>query len=127
MSMSNYLENKILNHIANKEVYTAPEKCYMALLTSSSTDETIGEEVVALDYSRKPIVFETSTEGILTNSTDIVFDIASENWGTLTSVAIYDAETDGNPLFYADLTAPQEVLQDNQIIFKTGKLTIALD
>lgn len=127
MSMTNYLENKILNHIANKEVYTAPDKCYMALLTSSSTDEAIGEEVVASDYSRKPIVFETSTDGILTNATDVVFEIATESWGTLTSVAIYDAETDGNPLFYTDLAVPQEVLQDNQIIFKTGKLTIALD
>ena len=59
MSMSNYLENKVLNHICGNGEYTAPRKCYMALLTSSSTDETAGTEVVGAGYSRKSITFCT--------------------------------------------------------------------
>lgn len=127
MSMSNYLENKVLNHIAGIESYTAPIKCYMALLTSSSTDESTGTEINALGYIRKPITFDASVDGVIKNLSDIVFDVAEENWGVITSVAVFDSETEGNMLFYADLSNPQEVLLDNQMIFKAGKLTISLD
>ena len=127
MSMSNYLENKVLNHICGNGEYTAPRKCYMALLTSSSTDETAGTEVVGAGYSRKSITFDGSVDGVVKKLSDIVFDVAEEDWGVITSVAVFDAETDGNMLFYADLSNSQEVTQDNQMIFKAGKLTISLD
>lgn len=127
MSMSNYLENKVLNHIANKEVFTAPTNMYLALLTSSSNEDTAGTEVVASSYSRQAITFDNSTVGELKNSSDIVFDVATESWGSITSVAIFDDASAGNMLFYSDLAHAQNIDIDNQVVFKIGKLSITLD
>lgn len=127
MSMSNYLENKVLNHIANKEAFVAPENMYLALLTASSTEDTAGTEVISESYTRQAITFDTATEGVIKNSADITFDIATESWGIITSVAVFDAENAGNMLFYSDLGHPQTIDVDNQVVFKIGKLSITLD
>ena len=127
MSMTNYLENKVLDHITGKTAFTAPTKLYLALLSTSSTEDAIGTELTTASYTRKPVTFDTATNGVITNATDIVFDVATEAWGTIPAIAVYDAETAGNALFYGDLTVSTEVSIDNQFIIKAGKLTITLD
>lgn len=127
MSMSNFMENKVLNHISNLEAYVAPENMFLALLTTSSNEDEAGTEVVSDSYSRQTITFEKATEGVLKNKADITYDVASEEWGTIISVAVFDAKTEGNMLFYADLEHPQAVGIDNQVVFKVGKLSITLD
>ena len=43
MAISNYLENKILNHTLNNVPYTQPEVVYLALFKSDPTDDNIGD------------------------------------------------------------------------------------
>lgn len=127
MSMTNYLEDKVLNHITGNTVFTPPSKLYIALLTAPSNDLTAGTEVVGASYKRKEVIFRASTSGTIRNNADVVFDIATESWGTVTDVAIFDALTGGNLLFYTTLSSPQNIVVDNQLIFKVDKLSITLD
>ena len=128
MSMTNYLEDKVLNHIAKKSTYTAPNKLYLALFTElTNGEEGTAVEVQADSYSRAAISFATAVDGVLMNDTDTNFPVAKEEWGTITAVGVYDALTNGNMLFYTTLTSEQNIVVDNQLIFKTGKLTITLD
>lgn len=128
MSMSNFLENKILNHIANIETYTPPVKLYASLLTDVIDGETGQVSELSFDsYNRAPISFKRSENGVIENDTDVNFPIALENWGIVKAIAIFDAVQDGNMLFYTTLENEQNIAIDNQLIFKTGKLTISLD
>ena len=127
MSMSNFLEDKILNHITGLESYTPTGNLYVGLLTSATTDELQGEEVVAGSYERIKATFTMSSEGTILNDIDVVFPIATENWGIINDIAIFDDAVGGNLLFYTALATPAEILQDSQIIFKASKLTITLD
>ena len=42
MSFSNYLEDKVLNHVFGGSAYTAPTTLYIALLTSAPDDTSTG-------------------------------------------------------------------------------------
>lgn len=128
MSMSNYLESKVLNHICGKSNYTAPPVLYAGLLTELiDGEEGQATEIAEASYERAGISFGVAENGVIENDTDVNFAVAKEVWGVVKAVAIYDAKTNGNMLFYTNLETEQNVIVDNQLIFKTGKLTITLD
>lgn len=84
--MSNYLKNKVLTeNLKNIEVYVALFNNDVELTTAS--------------YTRQTVTFTDVTGGQLSNSTDILFPIATEPWGDITHVGLYDANTAGNLLF----------------------------
>lgn len=128
MAMSDFLENALLKHITNKEIYTPPVNLYIGLYTDIEDGET-GKitEVMGASYNRVKVVFGEPINGAMMNTEDVVFNIATEDWGIVKGVAIYDDIAAGNLLFYSNLTSSQAVNIDNQIIFKIGKLSIAMD
>ena len=83
--MTDYLKNKVL-------VDNLSSNAYIALFTDNG-------EVNATSYKRMPATFITPVEGQTSNSADILFPIATEAWGTITSVGIFDASATGNLLF----------------------------
>lgn len=83
-NMTVYLKNKVLN----QEL----QGVYVALL-----NEDI--EVDKVSYKRQLASFTVATEGQTSNNADILFPIASEIWGPITHIAIYDSITLGNQLF----------------------------
>lgn len=128
MSMSNYLENKVLNHICGNSNYTAPPVLYAGLLTELiDGEEGQATEIAENSYERAGISFGIAEDGVISNDTDVDFPVAEEEWGTVKAVAIYDSKTNGSMLFYTNLETEQNIIVDNQLIFKTGKLTISLD
>ncbi|WP_420798413.1 phage tail fiber protein [Lysinibacillus parviboronicapiens] len=50
----------------------------------------------AASYSRQSVAFATPTDGQISNSADVLFPIASESWGDISHIGIYDAKTAGN-------------------------------
>lgn len=125
MSMSDYLEDKILTHIAGKGEYTPPTTMKVALCTSAPSDSGIAGEVSESSYERQEVTFAASSGGVMSNEGDVVFPIAEEAWGTITHIAILDESE--NLLFHSALTREQVVNIDNQLIFKTGKIKVQLD
>lgn len=46
MAKSDYLENKILDHVLNNTSYTSPTTVYFALFTSNPAEDGSGSEVL---------------------------------------------------------------------------------
>ena len=127
MAISNYLENKILNHTLNNVPYTQPEVVYLALFKSDPTDDNIGEEVNGNGYTRKPISFCEPSNGSISNSVAITMPVATGDWGTITHVGIMDNLINGNLLYYGQLDIHQNIQSNNQLFIDINQLTITLD
>lgn len=125
--MSNYLENKILDHVLKNTSYTSPTTVYLGLYTTDPTDAGSGTEVSGGSYARQPISFATASSGSSASSADITFPQATASWGTVAYVGILDQLTTGNLLFHTALTTSKAI--DTGDIFKitTGNLTVAID
>lgn len=126
MSMSDYLENKILDHIRGT-AYTSPTNLYLALFTSDPGENGAGTEVSGGSYARKIVTFNAAASGSMSNSADVLFDVATANWGTISHVAVYDALTAGNLLFSGPLTTAKTINNTDQLKIIAGDLAISLD
>ncbi|MCS5501930.1 hypothetical protein NY607_12415 [Lysinibacillus sp. A4] len=84
--MTVYLKNKVLTD----NLRTLP--VFVALFVGDT-------EVSATGYVRQPVVFATPTDGQTSNDVEILFPIATENWGDISHIGISDASTGGNLLF----------------------------
>ena len=130
-AMSNFLEEAILNGTLRNITYSAPDNVYLALYTSNPTDSDTGTEVSGGAYARQQVNFTspTQTEGRATveNDAELEFDIATEDWGTITHMGIRDSETDGNLLYYGELQNSKTIDQGDQFRVQAGDLVIDLD
>ena len=70
----------------------------------------------------------TGTGGTTSNNAAITFAAPTANWGIIGAVAVYDALTTGNLLFWAPLTVPKTVNNgDAAPSFAISALTIQMD
>jgi len=127
--MSNYLENALLNAVLRNTAYTSPTTVYLALYTSDPSDSDLGSEVSVsgTGYARQEISLTAPSDGVTSNSADILFPIALSSWGVVTHIGIRDALTNGNLLFYGAISIAKTVSTADQFTIKTGNLTISLD
>lgn len=145
-SMSNYLENKILDHIFRATSYSQPSTIAIALCTAAPSDSSTGStitEVSGGSYARVDLSApanatwngthgnttgaSSGTDGTIENASTITFPTASADWGTVTHVAICDATTNGNLLFYGALTVSKVVSNGDTFTFQASQLSIQID
>jgi hypothetical protein len=125
--LSNYLENKLLDHVLRNESYTSPTTVYVGLYTSDPGDDNSGTEVSGGSYARQILNVTTATGGIVTSSADVTFPQATAQWGTISHIGLLDAITSGNLLMHTALTTSKTVDADDVIKINTGSLTVQLD
>ena len=130
-AMSDYLEAKLLNLTLRATAYTAPAAVYVALHTADPTDAATATEVSGNGYARKQATFGAPvTNGAnqeCSNSQEVIFDVATASWGTITHASIWDAVSAGNMLYSTALSANTAVGQNNQFKFAVGALKVSLD
>ena len=124
---SNYLENKILDHVLRASSFSQPAALYVALYTSDPGDGDSGTEVSGGGYSRVSASFGAASNGTSSSSAAVEFPIATSSWGTIVSVGIRDASTGGNLLFYGPLTTSVTINTNETLRFPAGNLTISID
>jgi hypothetical protein len=124
---SDYLENKILDHVLKNVSYTSPTTVYVGLYTAAPTDTTSGTEVSGGSYARQSLSVTTASAGITTSSADVTFPQATANWGTVSHIAILDALTSGNLLMYTPLTTSKTIETGDILKVSSGNLTVTLD
>lgn len=124
---TNYLENKILDHVLKNVSYTSPTTAYVGLFTAAPTDTTSGTEVSGGSYARQVLSVTTASNGITTSSADVTFPQATANWGTISHIAILDALTSGNMLMYTPLTTSKTIDSGDILKISSGNLTVTLD
>ena len=133
---SDYLENKVLDHVLTATAFTQPTVRYLALFTNTSGNAaanleagTLTDEVTtsASAYIRKAVTFDAASGGASATNATVTFDTATANWGNITHVAVMDAETSGNVLFHGAVTTPKTIETGDTFQVSSGNLTISLD
>jgi hypothetical protein len=124
---SNYLENKILDHVLKNVSYTSPTTVYVGLFTTDPTDAGTGTEVSGGSYARQALSVTTASGGIVTSSADVTFPQATANWGTISHIGILDALTSGNLLMHTPLTTSKTIENGDILKISSGNLTVTLD
>jgi hypothetical protein len=125
---SDYLEDKVLEHVFGGNAYSAPSTLYVALYTVAPTDTGGGTEVSGGAYARQTAAFTVSGTNPTqaSNSAAIEYPTATANYGTVVAVGIFDALTSGNLLAYANLTASKVVSTGDVFRFNAGDLDVTL-
>lgn len=124
---SDYLEAKILDHVLQGGTmnYVAPPAVYVALHQADPGDDGLGFEFSGMSYVRKLVTFTTS-------SSESVHNVETLYWTNLPAaelqwIVLYDAETDGNPLFLGALLEPKGINSGDSFTINPGALDISLD
>ena len=125
---SDYLEDKVLNHVFGGNAFTAPSTLHVALYTVAPTDTGGGTEVSGGGYTRKTATFTVSGTNPTqaSNTAAIEYPTATANYGTVVAVGIFDASSSGNLLAYANLTSSKVVSTGDVFRFNAGELDVTL-
>ena len=111
--VSTYLARALLGHVLKITTYTPPTHIWAALFNNNPGDAVTGTEKSSTPdpgYARKAAdvwnVAAAATDDA-DNDGALAFAAATANWtGKATHVALFDAETVGNMLFYGEITDP---------------------
>ena len=126
---TDYLEDKVLDHVFGGTAYTAPSTLYVGLFTAAPSDTGGGTEVSGGSYARKSMPDMTisgTSPTQATNGAAVEFVTATGSWGTITHVGIFDASSSGNLLCWAALSASKVVASGDVIRFDQGDLDVTL-
>jgi hypothetical protein len=126
MSFSNYLENKVLEHVLGGNAYSAPATLYLALFTTNPGEDGTGTEVSGTSYARQTVAF-TVVNNTATNTLAVEFPTAGGSWGTVSHVGIYDALTSGNLMVYAALSQSKVIETNDVFRVPASDLSVTLD
>lgn len=128
-SFTNYTENLVLTWLLTSGSATRPTAWYVGLFTAAPSDAGGGTEVSGSGYVRKATgtITVSGTDTTATNSAAIEFDPASGgNWGNITHAAIFDAETSGNMIAWAQLTTARTINDGDVFRIPATSLTVTL-
>lgn len=124
-NLSNYLENKLLDHFLGTAAYTMPTTVYVALYTVVPTDAGGGTQVTGGSYARQTAVFSAAASGTTSNTANI--DFAGMPAATTVAIGVFDAITAGNLLLWGTLTANKTTDAGDTLRIATGDLDISID
>ena len=140
---TNYLEDKIINHLFGDDTgasgadhYTAPTTWYVGLQTAAPSDSAAGTEVSGGAYARQSVAWTLASGGTAeaSNTASLTWASATTDWGTVTHAGVYDALTGGNLVAFETLTKTDFSTANPKVvntgdIFKidAGNLKIQLD
>ena len=124
-NLSNYLENKVLDHIMGTTTYTKPSAVYVALYTAAPSDTGGGTEVTGGSYARQTATFSAAASGATSNSANIDFVVMPAC--TVVAIGIFDALTTGNLLVWGTLSTNKSLDAGDTLRIATGDLDISLD
>ncbi len=130
MSFSDYLENKVLDHVFGKTAYTMPT-VYVGLSTADPLDSGAGlAEPTGGAYARVATTgadWNAAAAGAISNANALTFAQATGSWGTVTHFALFDAATLGNMLASGALTTAKAVGSGDTVKFDIGQLSATLN
>jgi hypothetical protein len=151
---SNYLELEVLDHVLGEGArnFTSPAALHVALFTGtagtvltaleSGTNSTSGTgnwgyyeaTTSGTAYARQTVNFATAASGSSASNSTVTFPVATANYdsttgslgATVTCIAVVDAATSGNVLFFGQLTTSKTVSSGDQFTVSSGNLTVSL-
>lgn len=131
-SFCDFLENEVLDHVFGAATYTAPATLYFGLSTTTITDaggnitEPSGGAYARVAVTNNATNFPAASGGAKSNGTEIVFPVATANWGTITDAFIADAASAGNILAAGALTTSKVVNTNDTFKFAVNDVDFTL-
>lgn len=122
---TDYFENAIIETMRATNITAAA--AYVALFTTATADDGSGTEVSGGSYVRQLVGLSAASGGASSNAADITFPTATANWGTITHVALYDAESGGNMLMHSILDASKVVNDGDTFKFNAGDVDVTIE
>jgi hypothetical protein len=124
-NISDYLENKLLDHFLGTTSYTMPSTIYVGLYTVAPNDAGGGTEVVGGSYARKTATFTSASGGASSNTSNI--DFTNMPACTVVAIGVHDALTSGNLLVWGTLASNKALDAGDTLRISTGDLDISID
>jgi hypothetical protein len=124
MPISNYLANAVINATVRNTTYTSPATVYAALYTTNNSPSAAGTELTGSGYSRQTITFNAPSAGATASNVSVTFT-ASANWTPVTSIAIVDASSGGNVLWYKNISS-QVINSGQSLTLTSGNITLTV-
>lgn len=123
MSISNYLENELLDAVFNADSFSVAN-VYVKLHTGDPGEA--GTSNAAGETTRKQATFDAAASGALANDNLIEWTNVSTT-ETYSHISLWDASTAGNCLWTGALTASKAVTAGDTFRIPIGDLDITLD
>jgi len=124
-NLTNYLENKLIDHFLGTTSYSMPADVYIALFTVAPSDAGGGTEVTGGSYARQIATFTAASSGATSNDSNV--DFTGMPAATTVAIGIFDALTSGNMLLYGTLTTNKTTDAGDTLRIATGDLDISID
>ena len=151
-ALSDYLETGLLNHVFRGQTFSKPRVC-IALCSGVPKDSDTGSTIPELpsgitgftastNYRRLDLGESVNQgdiywkhdpdnisagSGVISNSGQLVFSTALQDWGWVSGIAIVDHPThgSGNLLMHAQLDNPRIIYTGDNVKFDFGTLEIS--
>lgn len=124
MPKSTFTANNAINSVYRNTPYTPPGTVYLALYTVMPTVAGGGTEVSGGNYTRQAVTVGVPTSGVSSNTVDVLFPVATLDWGTLLGYGYLDAISGGNLLSFAPFGASRTILSGDVVRLPAGQLII---
>ena len=129
---SQYLQQKVLDHVLKTAVYTPPTNIYVALFTAAPSDTGGGTEVTGGSYARVACnawdAATAASPSLAQNTGAVNFATPSAGWGLVTHFALFDAISGGtNLLGWGALGTPKTINSGDAVSFSAGALDVTQD
>ena len=106
---TNYLKNKMIDHMLRGVAWTPPSTLYVALYTTNPTPADSATEVSGGSYARQSITLAAEVSGATENTNLITFPAATVSWGSIAYYVIKDASSGGNGLIFGAFTSAKTI------------------
>lgn len=133
-SFTDYLENKLLDHVFGGGDYSRATTLYIGLSTTAITDaggnvtEPTGGGYSRVEVTNNATNFPAASGGEKSNGTAIEFPIPSDNWGTVTHFFISESSSGTSSIIgYGTLAIPKTINSGDLVSFAVGSLEIMID
>lgn len=130
MSLSDYLENALVNWLRGTAFPAAPATLYAALVTVNQGEANIANEVSGGSYARQPVTLgappaSSAGAATVTNTTQVAFPAMPA--ATEVGVVLMDAAVGGNALAYDNSMADVTQAAGQRVVFDPGALSFGVD
>ncbi len=125
------MAHKIIDHMLRGQAYTPPSSVYVALFhdphESDLTAGVLTDELSGGAYMRKEVLLSPGSSRITSNTNNVNFDIATDDWDNATHFALADAESGGNLLLWGELSIVLSVVTGQILNFPIGNIGIEIE
>lgn len=120
-NLSDYAENKVLDHMLGTTAWTHPTQAYVKLHIGAPGETGTGNP--AAEATRKAVDFSAASGGATSNSGAVTWtNVAATE--TITHITLWDASTGGNCLMWMALTSSVALTAGDDFSFPIGDIDV---